>query len=213
MKIYNYVSLEHFSNCYLITEDMTMQAIIVDPCKINAQILTQIESGPYQLVAALVTHNHTGHTRGISVLQKIYDLKIYAADYEMAKNKAAVLKDDGTLRLAGLDIRYFSVPGHSFDSMVFQIGKVLFTGDVITAGLVGTTYSSYTKKLLVSTIKEKIFSQDETCILLPGHGPPTTIGAEKKFNTDLRSPTPPQADGAWCSPEELHSGVAPLRHE
>jgi glyoxylase-like metal-dependent hydrolase (beta-lactamase superfamily II) len=186
MKIYNYVGLENFSNCYLITEDTTMQAIIVDPCKISAQILAKIEAGPYELAAALVTHNHFGHTYGISVLRKIYDLKIYAADYELVRDKTAVLKDDGTLHIAGLDIGYSSVPGHSFDSMVFQIGKVLFTGDVITAGLVGKTYSNYNKRLLISTIKEKILSQDETCVLLPGHGPPTTVGAEKKINTDLQ---------------------------
>jgi glyoxylase-like metal-dependent hydrolase (beta-lactamase superfamily II) len=186
MKIYNYVSLEHFSNCYLVTEDTTMQAIIIDPCKISAPILEKIESGPYQLVAAMVTHNHLGHTRGIPVLRKIYDLKIYAADYELVKDKTAVLKDDGTLHLAGLDVYYSSVPGHSFDSMVFQIGRVFFTGDVITAGLVGKTYSSYNKRLLISTIKEKILSQDEACILLPGNGPPTTIGAEKRIKTDLQ---------------------------
>jgi glyoxylase-like metal-dependent hydrolase (beta-lactamase superfamily II) len=64
---------------------------------------------------------------------------------------------------------------------------VIFTGDAITAGLIGKTYSSYNKRLLISTIKEKILSLDENCILLPGHGPPTTIGAEKKINTDLQS--------------------------
>jgi glyoxylase-like metal-dependent hydrolase (beta-lactamase superfamily II) len=186
MKIYNYVDLENFSNCYLITEDTTMQAVIIDPCKISAHILSKIEERPYQLAAALVTHNHYGHTRGISVLKKIYDLKIYAADYDLVQNKTAVLKDDGILRLAGLDIRYSSVPGHSFDSMVFQIGKVIFTGDSITAGIVGRPYSSYNKRLLISTLKDKILSQDENCVLLPGHGPPTTVGAEKKINTDLQ---------------------------
>jgi glyoxylase-like metal-dependent hydrolase (beta-lactamase superfamily II) len=70
--------------------------------------------------------------------------------------------------------------------MVFQIGKALFTGDVVTAGLIGKTDSSYAKKTLVSGIKEKILSEDDSCIILPGHGPPTTVGAEKRINTDLR---------------------------
>jgi glyoxylase-like metal-dependent hydrolase (beta-lactamase superfamily II) len=193
MKIYPFINFDQFSNCYLITNDATMQAVIIDPCKITSPILEKIESGPYYLDAVLVTHNHPGHTRGILVLQKIYAPKIYAADYEVALHQTTVIKDDGMLQAAGLDVRYASVPGHTFDSMVFQIGQVIFTGDVITAGFIGSTYSSYAKRLLVAALGSKILSQDDSCIMLPGHGPPTTIKAEKQNNLDLSWSASPQA--------------------
>jgi glyoxylase-like metal-dependent hydrolase (beta-lactamase superfamily II) len=192
MKIYSYVNVEHFSNCYLVTNDASMQVILIDPCKMNPTLLAQIESGPYTLDAVLITHNHTGHTGGVSGLRKIYDPKVYAADYEVAQEQTVVIKDDGDLYVAGMNVRYASVPGHSFDSMVFQIGHIIFTGDVLSGGLMGSTYSSYAKNTLVAAVEAKILSQDESFILLPGHGPPTTIGAEKKFNLDLK----------WNDPQE-----------
>ncbi|MDR3284937.1 MAG: MBL fold metallo-hydrolase [Treponema sp.] len=191
MKIYSYLNIEQFSNCYLVINEMTMQALMIDPCKIHPKILAQIESGPYHLDAVLITHNHAGHIRGLSTLRKIYEPKIYAADYEVASSQTIVIKDDGVLRIAGMEVRYFSIPGHSFDSMAFQIGRVIFTGDVITAGLIGKTYSNYAKGGLISIMEAKILSQDDSTVMLPGHGPPTSVGAEKKYNIDIQWNKPP----------------------
>jgi glyoxylase-like metal-dependent hydrolase (beta-lactamase superfamily II) len=185
MKIYFHLNLESFSNCYLITNDETMEAIIIDPCKLYGKLLKQLEDGPYKLAAVFVTHNHSSHTRGISTLLKISSPKIYAADYDVVPAATTVLKDDGVLSAAGLEVRYASVPGHSFDSMLYQIGHVLFTGDVLSAGLIGGTNSSYAKRTLISNIHTKILSASDDCTILPGHGPPSSVAAEKLFNSDL----------------------------
>ena len=82
-------------------------------------------------------------------------------------------------------VRYMAVPGHTADSVVYGIGNVLFTGDVIFAGSMGSTNSSYSKFILRSNIETKILSQQFATILMPGHGPPTTVGAVKQFNFDI----------------------------
>ncbi len=184
MKVYIHTDIESFSNCYLIVEEQTGLAIIIDPGKIYETMIAKIESNRFSLVASLITHNHSGHTKGLSTLKKIYDVAVYAADMELASSPSCVLRGDGTIRIAGLNVSYFSVPGHSSDSMVFKIGNILFTGDTLEAGTIGKTNSAYAKHTLVMGIRAKILTQYEDTIIMPGHGPMTSVGAEKMFNID-----------------------------
>jgi len=66
--------------------------------------------------------------------------------------------------------------------MAYKIEKTIFIGDAISAGLLGNTSSSYARRTLISNLNTKIMNQHDSIILMPGHGPPVTIGAEKKFN-------------------------------
>lgn len=187
MKIYFHLCLEEFTNCYVVVNDdpSVMEALIIDPGKISNDIISQIELGGYKLTGVLVTHNHENHVHGLTTLRKIYSPMIYAADYEVAGDQTVVLHGDGAVVVAGLTVQYLSVPGHSSDSMVYKIGNVLFTGDTITAGIIGDTNSQYSHRLLCSNIQNKLLSQNDDCVLMPGHGPPTTVLAEKKFNLDI----------------------------
>lgn len=184
MKIYHHLDFAKLTNCYLIVNEITKKAVIIDPCKISTELINQIEKDNYDLVAVLVTHKHTTHYRGLKTLQKIYDFAVYAADNELA-TETALLKDDGVKKIGGLNIEYFSVPGHSPDSIVYKIENVLFTGDVIFAGTIGSSSCAYTKTYLSNGIKSKIFTLSDELIIMPGHGPMTSIGAEKQFNLDL----------------------------
>ncbi|MGP1523436.1 MAG: MBL fold metallo-hydrolase [Treponema sp.] len=185
MKIYFHLNIEGFSNAYLIVNPEEKSALIIDPGKVTIKMIEQIEQEKYTLDAVLITHNHASHTMGLNTLQKIYTPKIYAADYEVAKNDTVVLKGDGIIKAAGLNVSYMSVPGHTADSMVYKIGLCLFTGDVLLAGQAGNTTSNYAKRTLITNIESKILSQHENTVIMPGHGPPSTIGAEKQFNSDL----------------------------
>lgn len=188
MKIYFNLSFDDFTNCYTIVNDepSVMEAIIVDPGVISNQMIQTIEKGGYKVTAVLITHNHKSHVKGLSTLLKIYSPRIYAADSEVAKKQVTVLQGDGEINTAGLKVQYFSVPGHTSDSMVFKIGNTVFTGDTITSGIIGETSSSYSKNLLKNKIQEKIFSLTDETVIMPGHGPLTTVASEKQFNLDVR---------------------------
>ena len=187
MKIYFHPCIEEFTNSYVVVNDnpSVMEAIIIDPGKITNNLIMQIENGGYKLTGVLITHNHENHVKGLKTLTKIYSPYIYAADYEVEENKAVVLNGDGKLIVAGLEIEYYSIPGHSSDSMIYKIGSVIFTGDTLLAGTIGETSSHYAKRLLISNISKKILSQTEDTVLMPGHGPPTTVATEKMYNLDL----------------------------
>lgn len=189
MKIYFQLNLKGYSNCYIVTNPELKEAIIVDPGKITNQLIEQIERDKYKLVAVLITHNHGSHTSGLKTLRKIYNPEIFAADYETAGADTTVIKGDGILKIAGFTVGYMSVPGHSSDSMCYKIGHVMFTGDVLTACTLGTSNNSFAKKTLITNVQTKILSQQESTILMPGHGPPTSIEAEKMFNLDFGCPS------------------------
>lgn len=185
MKIYFHLSLEGFSNCYVVTNPESKKALIIDPGKITKEILEQIEIDRYSLEAVLITHNHESHLRGLSTIRKIYKPQVYAADYEVAGNDTQVLKGDGTFTAAGLSVIHMSVPGHTPDSMVYKIGKVLFTGDALSASMLGTTNNAYAEKMLLSNVHNKILTQHDDTVIMPGHGPPSSVAAEKQFNLSI----------------------------
>lgn len=187
MKVYFNINAGGFSNCYLVVNEQTNEAIIIDPGKITEAIISQIEDNHLKLVAVLLTHNHGSHVDGLKTLIKIYSPKIYAADWEVAKNETTVIHGDGKTRIAKMLVRYMTIPGHTADSVVYGIGNILFTGDVLSAGEIGSTNSSYSEYILRSNIEQKIFSQLDSVVLMPGHGPPTTIGAAKAFNYNFNN--------------------------
>nr|AGS52592.1 hypothetical protein [uncultured bacterium contig00042] len=96
-----------------------------------------------------------------------------------------MVKDGDRIGAAGFMIEVISIPGHSSDSVVYRIGSLLFTGDVLTAGLVGSTASAYGATTQMNKLRSRLLSLQGDYIVLPGHGPPTTLEAERRFNTDI----------------------------
>ena len=188
MKIYYHYNAGGFSNCYIIANEKTKEAIIIDPGRVTDNIISQIEENGLNLVAILVTHNHGSHVHGLNTLRKIYSPKIYAADWEVAGDDTSVLSNDGSIRVARFDIQYMSVPGHTSDSVVYKIENALFTGDTISSGTIGSTSSSYSKFILETNIRNKIFSLGDDTIIFPGHGPLSTLKALKAVMLDPEAP-------------------------
>lgn len=184
MKVYFNLNLKGFSNCYVVVNEKSREAIIIDPGKITDGIISQIEDNGLKLVAVLITHNHGSHVDGIKTLRKIYNPKIYAADWEVAKDATNVLMGDGKLNIARMTVRYMAMPGHTTDSVVYRIGNLIFTGDVLFAGSRGSTNSSYSEVILKTNIENNIYSQQDAVVLMPGHGPPSTVEAARLFTLD-----------------------------
>ncbi|ULQ59561.1 MBL fold metallo-hydrolase [Brucepastera parasyntrophica] len=185
MKIYFHYSAPGFSNGYIIGNEETGKAIIIDPGIMDSTLLNHIEQNRFLLDAVLITHSHENHFRGLKTLLKIYAPKVYAADTELSGQKTVLLQGDGSFEAADFTIMYYAVPGHSPDSVLYQIGNVVFTGDSITAGLLGDTNNIYGKKNLLNNLQNKLFKQSKELFLFPGHGPPTTLEAERLFNFEL----------------------------
>ncbi len=185
MKLYQHYSLYGFANSYLLGDEVTRRALIVDPGEFTVGMLNHIEGNGFYVAAVLLTHSHIHHVRGLKTLLKIYEAEVFAATSKVLGFPCRVVSDGERLAVAGFSVDVISVPGHSPDSVVYKIDRILFTGDALHAGVIGRTLSPFNARLLVDGLKAKILSQDDGCIVLPGHGPPSTIGAERRSNLGL----------------------------
>jgi len=181
-KLYEHYSLYDFANCYLLGDEDRKEALIVDPAEFNASILDHIEKNNYTLKAVLVTHNHLHHIRGLKTLRRIYDAEIFAANATVLGFACHVVRDGETFEAAGFQVEAFSVPGHSPDSMIYRVDELLFTGDSLHAGIIGSTLSPFNARALIERLQGGVLKLNDDCLVLPGHGPPSTLGVEKRFN-------------------------------
>lgn len=184
MKLYVHYCSFGFNNCYVMGIDD--EAIIIDPGRIDSDILDSIEKNNYRLRAVLVTHDHSTHVYGLRTLERIYRSEIYAVNPMVADHKTGLVKDGDVLALGPFRVAVISVPGHSADSAVFKIEHLLFTGDALTAALVGSTQSFYGEEVQIAALRNKIFALPGDYVVLPGHGPPSTLEAERRFNAGIQ---------------------------
>jgi glyoxylase-like metal-dependent hydrolase (beta-lactamase superfamily II) len=180
-----------FSNCYILgtdfaTQDAPREALIIDPGNIDQEVLEFIEEREYKLLGVLLTHDHLNHVHGLRTLKRIYSTDIYAVNRFVLEHKTIMVKDGDVFNIGSFPIEVISIPGHSSDSAVFKISNMLFTGDALCAGLVGTTASSYGAEIQVNAIRSKIFSLPGNYAIFPGHGPPSTLEAERRFNAGIQ---------------------------
>jgi len=190
MKLFYQYCSYGFSNCYVIGTDKIKPgqpnaAVIVDPGSVENVILDIIENNNMEVKAVLITHDHLSHVRGLRTLMRIYNIEVFAVNQNILDHKTTVVKDGDKLFIGGFSVEVISIPGHSSDSVVYRIGDMLFTGDVLTAGLVGSTASAYGAATQMNNLRSRLLSLPGDYIVLPGHGPPTTLEAERRFNVDI----------------------------
>jgi glyoxylase-like metal-dependent hydrolase (beta-lactamase superfamily II) len=161
------------------------EAIIIDPGSLDEALINAIEKNKYKLVGILLTHNHANHVNGIRSLKRIYDVDIYAANHTVLDYTTNLVKDNDVLELGNFSIKVISTPGHSIDSVVYKVDHIMFSGDVLSAGLMGKTDSAYGAMRQIAMIQNKIFTQQGNCVVLPGHGPPTSLKIERKYNIGI----------------------------
>lgn len=186
MKLYFYYSIYGYSNIYFIGNTTTKEAILIDPAEVTPAMINQIESAKYHLSAVLVTHNHVHHVRGLKTLLKIYPVSIYSANTKILGHPCTPLTDGEIFEVAGFSIEALCVPGHSPDSIIYRIDDLLFTGDALHAGLIGSALSPYNSAALAERLQRRILALSDEAMIFPGHGPPSTIGTERRFNVGLK---------------------------
>jgi glyoxylase-like metal-dependent hydrolase (beta-lactamase superfamily II) len=192
MKLFFQYCSYGFSNCYVLgaeESDMAQPnaAIIIDPGSMEKVTLETIENNNFNLKAVLITHDHLAHVKGLRTLLRIYNADVFAVNHSIMDHKTTMIKDGDKINIAGVTVEVISIPGHSADSVVYKIGNMLFTGDVLTAGLVGRTASAYGAATQMNKLNSRLLSIPGDYIVLPGHGPPTTLEAERRFNSDIFS--------------------------
>jgi glyoxylase-like metal-dependent hydrolase (beta-lactamase superfamily II) len=97
-----------------------------------------------------------------------------------------MVRDGDILSIGTFTVEVISVPGHSADSAVFKIDRMLFTGDALTAGLIGRTISAYGDMIQMTALEGRVLSLPGDYTVFPGHGPPSSLEAERKYNAGIK---------------------------
>jgi glyoxylase-like metal-dependent hydrolase (beta-lactamase superfamily II) len=186
VRFFSYFSVLHFSNCYLIGPDGPGDAVLIDAGVFDRGLLKLIEDNGLYVRWVLITHVHHGHVQGLQTLQKIYEATIYAFDAERLESAALPISESKTPECGPFSFEVLETPGHSNDSVCLRTGDMLFTGDTLSAGSVGRTPTGYGRALLLSSIRKKILTLHQDLLVFPGHGPPTRLEIERRFNPYLQ---------------------------
>jgi glyoxylase-like metal-dependent hydrolase (beta-lactamase superfamily II) len=200
MKVFFHYCTFGFSNCYVLGTEpgvekfaaprkqrFSGEAIIIDPGNMDGAIIDFIEHNNYRVMGVLITHDHLNHVHGLRTLKRIYDVDIYAVNRIVMDHKTTMVKDGEAFDVGSFHVEAITVPGHSSDSAVYKVEHLLFTGDALNAGLLGTTVSSYGAEVQMSALRTKVFSLPGNYGIFPGHGPPSTLEVERRFNAGMRS--------------------------
>ena len=164
--------------------------------------------GP-KLEALLLTHAHIDHIHDAAAIVREHGCALYyhADGIPLLKDTEAyrrfglsvefepvtggeLITESARSEFAGVVFEVLFVPGHCPGSLCFydRPAGLLFAGDVLFAGSVGRTdLPGGDSDLLIQGIHEKLLTLDDAVVVLPGHGPTTTIGAERRTNPYLRS--------------------------
>ena len=185
MKLYNHFCASGFSNCYILAHNG--DAIIIDPGSMDEVILNIIEDNAYYITGILITHGHSNHIRGINTIKRIYETKVYSISHVIRGQKTIPLRDGEAVNIGSFRIDVIAAPGHTADSAIYRIDRMLFTGDALSAGLIGRTSSVYAASNQMTALRGKILSLPGDYVILPGHGPPTTLEAERRFNAGINN--------------------------
>jgi hydroxyacylglutathione hydrolase len=197
------------SNCFIIGSEKTKEGMIIDPGADAKNILNAVRDLDLSIVLIVATHNHIDHLGALRPVKDGTGAKyaVHEADSKEAMpamfgrmmglmlgsslrappKPDRLLKDGDIIEIGDLKFNVLYTPGHTPGGISLLGDGVVFSGDTLFNFGIGRTDldgGDYGK--LMDSIMTKLMVLPDSTIVYPGHGPETTIGAEKKWNPFLR---------------------------
>jgi glyoxylase-like metal-dependent hydrolase (beta-lactamase superfamily II) len=192
-------------NCTLLWDETTMQGAVVDPGGNLERILGEAKKQGVTIEKILLTHGHLDHAAGASVLAKQLDVTIEGPQEEerfwLEKLPAQCasygfpavevfeperwLQQGDTVSVGNETLQVHHCPGHTPGHVVFfhAPSRVAIVGDVLFQGSIGRTdFPRGDHDALIRSIRENLWPLGDDVSFIPGHGPVSTFGAERRSN-------------------------------
>jgi hydroxyacylglutathione hydrolase len=194
-------------NCSIFGDEQSREAIVIDPGDDIEDIVAVLERHGLTVKAIVITHAHIDHIGGAAKLKALTGAPVYmnqsdAGLYNALDVQAAWLgtktperteidseaRDGGTLRLPNAEFQIRHTPGHTQGSISLWIPSEnkLIAGDTLFRDSIGRTdLPGGDGRQILRSIRDKLLTLPDTAIVVPGHGPNTTIGREREHNPFL----------------------------
>jgi hydroxyacylglutathione hydrolase len=192
------------TNSYLVEDEETHDAVIVDANLEPELMLDLVRRNGADVKAIVLTHTDVDHIGGLARLLEAFDVPVAvhpaerdvvsagkplrsAFPVELPKvERLDELKEGHAYKAGSLAFEVLHTPGHSPGGVTLRIGDALFTGDALFAGSVGRTdFPNSDTETLMTAINQKLMTHPDDVRVFSGHGPPTTIGRERRYNPFL----------------------------
>jgi hydroxyacylglutathione hydrolase len=189
----------------VVMDEATHEAIIVDPGDDAPRIAELVARMGAKPTAIVNTHCHFDHVGAVTAIRKQYDIPffIHPDDKEMLLRASAGAKNFGmtidqpavdqfiregeTVKVGNKNLAVRFTPGHCPGHITLVGDGFAIVGDVLFAGGVGRTdFPGTSWPLLAASIKTQLLTLPDDTVVLPGHGPSTTIGRERRSNPFLQ---------------------------
>ena len=195
-------------NCSVIGDETSREAIVIDPGDNIENVLALVRKHHLEVKQIVITHAHIDHVGGAMKLRAATGAPILLNqnDYALLKmldvqaawigvatpEKVQIdqnLSDADVVKAGLLSAQVLHTPGHTEGSvcLYFPAEKKLIAGDTLFAGSVGRTDlpgGSYEK--ILQSLHQRVLALPDETVVVPGHGPLTTIGEERESNPFLR---------------------------
>lgn len=195
------------TNCYIVWDTDTRAAAVIDPGDEEELIASQVDSLGLKVEWVLLTHGHFDHALRAGSIAGRYGARIGMQALDIAQvtqslefgatlgdvssfvsfTPTDLLNEGDVIALGSSEIRVLHTPGHSQGGLCFVTEIGVFCGDLIFADSVGRTdFPGGSHEQLLSSIRTKILTLDDSTPLYPGHGSVTTVGEERRGNWCLK---------------------------
>ncbi len=178
---------------YVLYDPHTRQAVFIDTAYNATAMLASLNANNLTLVGVCLTHGHQDHAGGLDRILSEWRVPLYLGHGDaplvpwMPSIESVIVPHDRQIvAVGGLKVTCVATPGHTpggFCYMVHSQGRtVCFVGDTLFAGSVGRSnpFSLYADHLI--SVRQRVLRLDPDTVLLPGHGPPTTVKEEQAHN-------------------------------
>ena len=196
------------SNSYLVVDERSRQAAVIDPGMESESVLEAVRHEGLRVESVIITHGHFDHVfssaafkaeTGAQVIMHPDDVPLLLEMPETARlfgfkappppQPDRLVREGDVIKVGELALRVLETPGHTPGGISLCLDNAVFVGDTLFAGSVGRTdLRGGSLDALLRSIRTRLLTLPDWTVVYPGHGAATSIGAERRDNPFLQAP-------------------------